>query len=531
MKQKIALVLSGLMMLCALWGCGSTGGSAYVPTGKGLTWDDPTDAATQPTQTEAAEQELTMVYTPADTYNPYLSYDTTNRAWMSLVYEGLFAVDDSYEAHPILCGSYWLSNDMMTYVFYIRQDATFSDGTALTLGDAYASLSYALESDMYKGRFQHVEDMYITTDGGIAFKLNTPYENFPILLDVPILKSTQLSAAQPLGTGPYRTDTVTGGMRLVRVNSWWANTSISVTASSITLRSASDPVAVRDAFELQEISLVCADPSDDDYAQYRCDYELWDCENGTFLYLAVNTNSWITGQEAIRSTLTYAIDRDAIVKEFYHSYGRSATLCASPLSPYYDSTLASQYAYDPEIFNQAVADNALVGSIVTLLVDSSDPQRVRIAERIADMLEESGLVVEIAQYTGDDYRYVLAIKRYDLHLGQTKLSATMDLSAFFSDSGKLNYGGLSSSKLYALCLDSLANAGNYYTLLKAVADDGRLCPILFETYAIYGERGAMTDLKPSRDNVFYYDLGTAAADILLTEAPSTTPTAQPDEAE
>mgnify|MGYP003413708478 FL=1 len=83
----------------------------------------------------------------------------------------------------------------------------------------------------------------------------------------------------------------------------------------------------------------------------------------------------------------------------------------------------------------------------------------------------------------------------------------MDLSAFFSNKGALNYGRISDVALYTLCTESLANHGNYYTLHKNLMDDGRLCPILFRSYAIYAVRGLLTGLAPARDNVFYYSLG------------------------
>jgi hypothetical protein len=48
-----------------------------------------------------------------------------------------------------------------------------------------------------------------------------------------------------------------------------------------------------------------------------------------------------------------------------------------------------------------------------------------------------------------------------------------------------------------------------------VADDGRLCPILFRSYAVYAKRGLVSDLTPARDNVFFYHLGKTADDVLI----------------
>ena len=54
---------------------------------------------------------------------------------------------------------------------------------------------------------------------------------------------------------------------------------------------------------------------------------------------------------------------------------------------------------------------------------------------------------------------------------------------------------------------ALENEGNYYNLLKDMADTASIIPVLFGYYTVYAERGLFDNLTPSRDNVFYYSLG------------------------
>ena len=62
---------------------------------------------------------------------------------------------------------------------------------------------------------------------------------------------------------------------------------------------------------------------------------------------------------------------------------------------------------------------------------------------------------------------------------------------------------MASGTLYQQNLAALENSGNYYELYKAVMDDGRLCPLLFRTYAVYATRGVAANLLPGLDNVFH----------------------------
>ena len=460
MKRLIAIVLLFSLCLCA--GC-KADNTPYIPTGDGLTMDEdlPLDV-TEPTEA-VPEDELVLVYYPDVTMNPFLCTDFTNRALFSLLYQGLFTVDVNYHVEPLLCSRYTVSESMRFYTFYV-DNATFSDGTPVTVQDVYASLHYAKGCRFYKGRFIHVLDIVMTEDGGIKFQLDAPHENFPILLDIPIVKASELEADRPTGTGPYVLEDTYAGTRLRQNQNWWCDPVLPLNATSIPLVEAQNVNQIRDAFEFSNVGLVCANPGAESYADYRCDYELWDCENGIFLYLGCNVESGIFSKPNVRSALTYAIDRDALVSKYYREFAYSATLPASPLSPYYSKSLAANYAYDPEKFVHALNESYLTGSTVKILVNKGDTRRLRIAREIGKMLENCGLVVEMVEATGNDYYYLLNIMEFDLYVSQTKLSPNMDLSAFFMPNGSLRHGGMTDGAIYALCLEALANKGNYINL-------------------------------------------------------------------
>ena len=507
MKRILTLLLCAALLV-GLSGCGMDNKEPYVPTGSGLTWDE--EDYTGPTaQTDALEkvQSMSLTYYPTESMNPILCTDFTNRALFSLLYQGLFSVNREYQVEPILCRKYRRSEDMKTYTFYL-ENATFSDGSRLTAQDVVDTLLAAKESTYYGGRFLHISEIALSEDGGVTVQMDTACENLPVLLDIPILKRTQLDAQYPIGTGPYVLEDNVTNLRLRRLSDWWCTAEMSVTAPAISLIPAESPTQIRDEFEFSDLSLVCADPGSDNYADFRSDFELWDCENGIFLYLAFNLDSEVFSNPQLRSAVTYAINREAIVQEHYRGFARSAVLPMSPLSPYYSQKLADAYSYDSVRFAQALNEAALLQEEpVVFLVNSDDSLRVRVARTIRDMLEDCGLKVVMKEQTGRDYRYSLLIRTYDLYLGQTKLSANMDLTPFFSNSGTLSYGRMSDVSTYSLCLEALANHGNYFTLHQKIMENGLICPILFRSYSIYATRGLLSDLTPSRDNIFYYSLG------------------------
>ena len=523
MKKIIALLLSAAMLFGMLSGCGSTDNSAYVPTGDAL-FNEGDDLEEYLSSGEEEIDQLTLAYYADRSMNPLIAATYTNRVLLSLIYQGLFAVDSDYEVTPILCSRYQVSADNMVWTFYVETGATFSDGSRLSINDVYASYEKAKTTDYYKGRFTHVTSIDLSSDGGITFTLNTPYENLPLLLDVPIVKASDVDAEFPLGSGPYVFAEGVAGPQLVKVASWWCSkVKLATNAEVINLVQAESQAQIRDEFEFADVSLACTDPCSDSYAEYRCDYELWDCENGIFLYLACNvTYSDFFDDGKLRQILTYAIDRETIVKENYNGLAQAATLPASPSFPYYNDSLASRFEYDPMKFIDGLLEVSIPVDEETkqkktmrLLVNTDDSARLRTARELADHLTELGLACETAEYSGNTYQQVLSANNWDICLGQTRLSATMDLSGFFAPWGSLYMTGITNADIQELNLMALENSGNYYNLHQKVAEYGSVIPVLFGNYAVYSHRGQLTDLSPARDNVFYYSLGKTMEGIKL----------------
>ena len=142
---------------------------------------------------------------------------------------------------------------------------------------------------------------------------------------------------------------------------------------------AENNIQIRDQFQFFGLTMVCADPGSDSYSDYRCDFELWDCENGMFLYLACNEESEAMKSKDLRAALTYAIDRETIAEEFYRGFGLPTSLPASPRFPHYQQSLAEKYDYDPLKFADAVSASGVYNTSVVFLVNSDDSLRVRAA--------------------------------------------------------------------------------------------------------------------------------------------------------
>ena len=513
MKKCTALLLI-LALALPLFGCGrSIDNSGYVATGDAILMEgqEPEDIMPE----EEDTQELTLAWYPDRKMNPLLGSDYTNRVLMSLIYQGLFAVDSQKNPTPILCGSYQVSDNLKNWTIYLDSNATFSDGTPVTAQDVVATYNCASENDYYANRFcKHLLEVSATENGGVLFQLDTAIENFPILLDVPILKASEVEAERPLGTGPYVLSEASSGSTLQRNVNWWCGEiKIPATDNVINLVSVSSVAQVRDEFQFGDVSVVCTNPMSDSFAEYRCDYELWEIESGYLLYVGCNIQ-WSDFFEdgTLRANLTYAFDRETLAQDAYKGLVEPVTLPCAPTESYYSTSLAAKFEYDPMRFVSFLGGYTIPrkdGELreMTILVNADDSARVNIARDIAEGLTDLGLPTKTNELSSTLYKNALHADNFDIYLGMTRLSPTMDLTEFFRNWGEMHWGGLTNETLYNMCSNALENTGNYYNLYQKLAEDGRIIPLMFGYYNVYAQRGLLPDLNPSRDNVFYYSIG------------------------
>lgn len=506
MKKLIALLLCILLLA----GC-----TAQMPVNTATEASEATEPAETETAPEAEETAETssgafgLAYLPEYGLNPYNCMCLTNRPILSLLYEGLFVLNNHFEPEPVLCDRFAVSDNGRTYVLALCEDACFSDGSALTAPDVVNSLYAAKDSDYYGTRFAQIDYIGAQDAHTVVITLLTPYENLPLLLDVPIVKSGTAADEVPVGSGPYRLS----NDALLRNHLWWRDAISPVDANYIRLHTVSTPAEVRDSFEFGGTTLVCVDLNAPTAVGYRCDYELWDCPTTTMQYIGFNLTTGICADPVFRAGITHLIDRDSFIASIYKGFATSACLPCAQASPLYDSKLAEKYDYDPEAFAKALRMSSVGKEFTgTILVCSADSSRVELAHLLADAFAEYDLKITVNAVDYDTYLHYLSIGNFDMFIGETRLSGNFDLTEFFKPYGALGYGGLASYEATQLCLGALENSGNYYDLHKKVMDEGLFCPLLFKSYAVMVNRGAISNLQSSVDNVFHLPGGRTLAD-------------------
>lgn len=445
---------------------------------------------------------FTLAYYPDYSIHPARAENRANHALVPLLYEGLFSVDASFQATPLLCRDYSASSDGLVWTFHLQENVLFSDGTPLTGELVAKALNLATASGArYHGR---IPDLRSITGRGmqITITLNQPHGDLPTLLDIPIALG---SGDIPPGTGPYLLmEDGEQPMIMARID-WWQDTAPAFPSIRLSpIQQADDLIA---AFDSGEVTLLDADLTGTNALGYSGSYEAWDYSTTTLLYLGFNTVRGTCSDPQLRQAISRSIDRETIATIPYARHAAAATLPAHPDSPLYNRTLAAKGAYAPDAL-VSVLEAGPVSAPLKLVVNSENNAKVSAAQYIADQLEAAGLSVTLEKLPWDNYLSALAGGRFDLYLGEVMLTADFDLSALLRSDGPLNYGRWSDEQTDLMLTACRTTWGQQRLVSTAVLYDRLwehtpIAPILFKNGSVLTQWGRLTGLQPRQNNIFY----------------------------
>ena len=489
------LAALGLSLALLLAGCGGTPEPVDSPK--------PTATPT-PTPTPVAAEFALACYPDAG-YHPITGFNRTNLLLGGLLYEGLFAVDPQFDAEEVLCSSYTMSSDGLTWTFTLRSGVTFSDGSPLTTAEVLSSLELARTSTLYSARFTDVTEI-TAGEGTVTITLSRANGVLPSLLDIPIVKETE--GGVPLGTGPY---VITGSgedLSLTANSHWWRGEELP--RDSIPLRGIQETDDLIHAFDTREISLVGTDLTATGALGFSGTFNTVDYPTANMVYVGFNTTSGPCASAAVRKALLKAFDREAVATGIYSRHAVAATLPLHPESSFYPSSLGETVSYSPREVEQALAQAGWSGGTTLELVVSSENQdRVAAAQSLADDLNDLGIQITLTKLEWTDYLAALQRRDFDLYLGEVRLTADFDLTALITPGGALNYGGYNNQEAVDALNSYRAATGqgrgwSAKNLCSELLEDPPFAVLCFKNWSALTQWSGITHMTPTQQNLFYH---------------------------
>ena len=456
---------------------------------------------------EDAPQQTTRIsafalpYLSNQTLDPVTCVDGIQQTVGALLYEGLFALDETFAVQNVLCRDYTYDAAKRTYTFYLRENVTFSDGSPLSVTDVLAAYRRAAESERYAARFENVASMRIA-NGALAVTLARENSVFPALLDIPIVKSGSEKNLVPLGTGPYLFLTGNEGACLARNGDWWRSDALPL--ERIALVPARDNSTASYLFSSYDTHLLVSDltatGSDGSFGES----DVFDADSTTMLYLGFNTRRAVLSSSTLRCAMSAAFDRDAIVSTLLSGHARSAQFPISQRAALYPADLTvSSTSYAQALLDAGItAERPLE---ISLLVNEENIFRLSVAEHLCRCLSVGALTVTLRAMPWDAYSAALRSGDFDLYFGETRLTADWNAAPLIGTGGALNYGGYIDAEMDRLLAAFLSNESEStaQAYFRHFAANAPIAPICFKSVSTQIPAGLAEGLTPTAQNPFY----------------------------
>ena len=410
-KRAAALGLMLVLML-AMAACGSSDADS------GSAADSETSADAQTASDDVLNIGVSIDFTTIDTI---VGYSTEMNMIVNAVTEGLFYFDENSEVQPLLVDT-WEQTDQTTYVYQIRQDVTFSDGTQLTAEDVVFSLERHLDEDnasQLAWMFENVDTIEQTGDYEVTVTLTQADPTWQYTLATPagnvISKAYYEEHAEDFGTaeggivgsGAYTiTEWATEEITLEYNEDYWdaANTSVGYTTVQFT--SVTDESVLKTALASGQIDIAWG-VSLEAVAELEetdgVNIQLVDALSCYF----VSFNTTVDGLDdaRVRQAIAYAIDKDSILSDLigekYGEVGESQLFSdkitganADLWGDYFETD--ETYSYDPQKATELLEEAGYGDGLeLTLKYDASDSLYENLSLYIQANLADVGITLII----------------------------------------------------------------------------------------------------------------------------------------
>lgn len=348
-----------------------------------------------------------------------------NRApYYQAVFDTLLLATPEGTIEPFLATDWSYSEDNTELTLTIRDDVTFTDGTALTADVVKQNLErFKAGTSPDAGYFAGIASVDAPDDTTVVITLAAPDPAFlnyltrdPGLIGSPAQFDAEDAATNPIGSGPYLLDTaatVTGTSYVYTKNPDYWNPDLQH-YESITINVLGDPTAAVNAIKAGEangVKLVSNDAIDEieasgwTIAANELDFQ------GLLLLDRSGTQNPALGDPRVRQAINYAFDREGLLQALQSGRGTVTTQVFPESSAAYDASLDDYYSYDPEKAIELLAEAGYEGGL-TIQMPSVNLLGPATFPLIQQQLADVGITVEHVETAPENFIADLLAPKY-----------------------------------------------------------------------------------------------------------------------
>lgn len=295
--------------------------------------------------------------------NPILLTDGASHSVVKWVFNGLFKRESDLQLSPDLVEKYILSEDGLTYTFYLRNDVRWHDGELFSAEDVAFTFETIVAPSTNTVRRSHFiiggkpVRWNVVDETTIQAHLAEPYAPFIEALTMGVLPKHLLATEDiniaafnrmPVGTGPFKFDAWEPAqyVSLKKNSDYFRGDPL---LDQVILRIIPDTNTSLVAFENGELDAVSVPPKDLEVVSRLSGVSLFQYLGMNYSYMGINLRRPHLSDVRVRQAIAHAVDKQSIIQSVLKGFGRPAHIPSSPLSWAYPKDEASVCrVYDPQ---------------------------------------------------------------------------------------------------------------------------------------------------------------------------------------
>ena len=359
--------------------------------------------------------------------DPIFAYDFTTNPVTNQITEPLLAFDYDNQLQPMLASG-WEMTDETTFVYQIRNDVCFSDGTPMTMDDVLFSIGRSLDPDYgsyLNWMFSGVESIEQTGDWEMTVKLTEPSATWQYVMATSaghVISKAYYEEHEAdfgtasggiLGTGPYVYESWTDGQEVVlkKNENYWDKEQDLAIDTLVYKIIPDDSTRVTAALNDEIDCMVSTPPDLLEKLEEDEDLEIQDIATAGITFLAMNTRRAPFDDVNVRKAVTAAINRADIQEYIVKDAGlEGGCLPGSQVLFTFEPDAWNDFAennnavtYDPEKAAEYLAASEYPDGFDCNMIISENSLRYAIALYIQDALSQIGINVELVKVSGDEH--------------------------------------------------------------------------------------------------------------------------------
>ncbi|WP_166985753.1 ABC transporter substrate-binding protein [Canibacter zhoujuaniae] len=397
--RKALVTVASVALAASLVACASKGGSSSE------------DAAAKPeTNTIGAPLTAGVAY---DTTNFHPS-NTTSALAMGTnlhVVEGFWELDytNNASAVPALAAGDPVEVGENTYEITLRDGAKFSDGTPVTAADVESSYKRIVDPEagsLYAGFLTFIKSIEAKDDMTVTVTLSSPFgqlkERLALIKIVPSAATDEELTAKPIGSGPYKYESVDGAAEVTAVPNEHYNGPRPATSEKLTWLVQKDDTARTTAASDGTIDVIENVPAGNREVLEAAGLKVDSTPGFGVAFMMFNTAKAPFDNAKVRQAFHYAIDTQKLID---NNLGGEATEASSFLNeghPNYKRA-SHVYTHDTAKAKELLASAGVSGLTVNILT-TDHPWVAELAPQIKNDLAAAGIEATIeSMATADLY--------------------------------------------------------------------------------------------------------------------------------